>query len=64
MASALLVTVISHLVASRDLGNVRAEIKRLRGEMGYLEIKDPKKCYVVYVPQMKQREYLYRLYLR
>ncbi len=63
LGSALLVTVISHVVASRELNQVKTEVRRLRTELGYLDIKDPKKCYVTNVPQMEQGSYLFRGYL-
>lgn len=63
LGSALLVAVISHVVASRELNTLKSEVRRLRSELGYLEIKDPKKCYVTSVPQLEQGLYLFRVYL-
>lgn len=63
LGSALPVAVISHVVASRELNLLKSEVRRLRTELGYLDIKDPKKCYVTSVPQLEQGLYLFRVYL-
>lgn len=63
LGTALLVAVISHVVASRQLNQVNAEVRKLRAELGFLNIEDPKKGYVIYVPQLEQNSYLFRIYL-
>jgi hypothetical protein len=63
LGSALFVAVLSHVVASRELHQIKAEVKKLRTELGYLDIRDPKKCYVTYVPQLEEGAYLFRIYL-
>jgi len=63
LGSALLVAVISHVVASRELNQLKAQVRKLRNELGYLEIADPSKCYARNVPQLEDQSYLFRIYL-
>jgi hypothetical protein len=63
LGSALLVAVISHVVASRELGQLRSDVKRIRNEMGYLEITDRSKCYVNSFHQLEPGRYVFHIYL-
>lgn len=66
LVSALLVTFISHIFASRELHELKAlekEVQKLRGELGYFEVDDPTKCYVVCAPQTEKDTFTFRLYL-
>jgi hypothetical protein len=63
LGSALLVAVISHIVASRELGQLRSDVKRMRDEMGYLEITDRSKCYVNSFDQLEPGRYIFHVYL-
>lgn len=67
LASALLVTAISHWFASRELYRINQELKpelrRLREYLGEFEVEDRTKCYAICEPQVEKGTFVFRLYL-
>ena len=60
LSTLMLLTTIAALLCAifamyRELKQARAEVRKYRGEMGYLEITDPKKIYAQGAPKGRGR---------
>jgi hypothetical protein len=65
-ATAFIITIVSHIFASRELHELKGlerEVQKLRGELGYFEPNDSAKCYVTCAPQIEKDAFTFRLYL-
>ena len=47
----------------REVGPLRAEVRRLRSEVGYLTIEDPTKAYAISVPTFEENSWRWRIFL-
>jgi hypothetical protein len=67
LTALLLMTVVCMAIVIvqlwREVAPLRAEVRRLRSETGFLSIDDPKKAYAITVPTFEEDTWKWRIYL-